>query len=198
MKYYIGVDPGLSGGLAFVSEGYIHAAEPMPTNTITRNGKTKKELDYNRLAAILKSFYEYPEWGDIVSTVVEQVGAMPGQGVSSMFAFGKATGAVYGSLGHFNGSVFSVAPRTWKKYLCLPVGATKNDSRELASNIFPKDYRIFKLKKNDGIAEAVLIAYYYSKIDTCENLSKVISTKPLRVSLSTKSIVTKPGKAVKG
>src|SRR5215472_11819655 len=88
-----GIDPGLSGALAFLdaASSMVLDIVDMPTLALSRGGKKKRELDAHALARLLVA-------QPIGHAFVEHVGAMPGQGVSSVFAFGKSFGALIGVL----------------------------------------------------------------------------------------------------
>lgn len=146
----VGVDPGLSGALAFLNHESLHV-EDMPTLNIQRGGKSKRDLDLTKLCAILRWRLVFP-----CHCYVEQVGAMPGQGVSSMFAFGKSYGAVLGILAALNAPYTLVTPRQWKKDLQVPKG--KDASRARASQLMPRHSHLWTRVKDDGRAEAALIA----------------------------------------
>lgn len=149
---FLGIDPGLGGALAFYDpDAKTLAVHDMPTLALTRGGKAKREIDVYELARLVD--------GPIVQmAVVERVGAMPGQGTSSMFAFGKAAGiALMACAANFI-RVEEVAPATWRKTLAVPKG--KDGSRARASQIYPEHAGLWSLKKHDGRAEAALLAGY--------------------------------------
>ena len=96
-----------------------------------------------------------------VRCVVEKVGAMPGQGVTSMFNFGKNYGFILGALESFGFSYELVTPKKWKKE--FGVTADKNTSIEVCKRLFPEANlkRTERCKKDhDGMAEALLMAEY--------------------------------------
>tara|TARA_B100001750_G_C15167169_1_gene427401 strand:+ start:85 stop:567 length:483 start_codon:yes stop_codon:yes gene_type:complete len=145
-----GVDPGLSGGLAFLnSRDYRLATFDMPILEMTKSKKKKRFVDCAFLGSYFSEFR--PD-----RCYVEQVGAMPGQGVTSMFNFGRAVGSIDGIAGALLIPIHYVTPRQWKKHFGLV--AAKDASRARAAQIFPANSADFKLKKNDGRAEAALIA----------------------------------------
>jgi len=150
----IGVDPGLSGAVAtlILHAKYLSISD-MPTFELTRNGKKKREIDCSHLAGIFE--------GDCVPDVwLEQVGAMPGQGTSSMFAFGQTVGIIKGIVATLQYPLHLVTPQVWKKALKVP--ADKDGARLVASRLMPWAADEWLLKKHDGRAEAALIAYYGS------------------------------------
>lgn len=146
----VGIDPGLSGALAFYdSLGLI--TEDMPTLEFARGGKSKRDLDLQALAHLIRVHGP-------VHAYVEQVGAMPGQGVSSMFAFGKTYGGILGVLAALKVPVTLVPPQRWKKVLGVPAG--KDGARARASQLIPAHAAQWPLKKHDGRAEAAMLALY--------------------------------------
>lgn len=148
----IGADPGLSGAVAVICNGELIALEDMPTVTRVRNKKNKKDVDYRKLGAFMRRFE--PDMA-----VVEQVGAMPGQGTSSMFAFGKATGSVLGAYGALGFEIEEILPGTWKKHFGL-IGEEKDMARIFALDKFQSWEKELSRKKDCGRADAALIALY--------------------------------------
>ena len=92
----LGIDPGLSGACAlYIPTTGALTVFDMPTLALSRGGKAKREPDAVELARLIDAA------GPIAHAFVEQVGAMPGQGVSSVFAFGKVFGLALGIPGVF-------------------------------------------------------------------------------------------------
>ena len=151
MSIYIGIDPGLSGAIAVLQGDLALEVFDMPTFSVKRGKGVKKELDLGRLADIIYRLPNARAW-------VELVGAMPGQGVSSMFSFGKSYGATLGILAAFEVPVTHVAPQVWKR--AMQVRGGKDASRMRASELFPAYQPLWGLVKHDGRAEAALIASY--------------------------------------
>jgi len=151
----IGIDPGLHGAVAFYTSASLHV-EDMPTFTLARGGKTKLDIDTHGLVRLLLDHR-------LATVYVEQVGAMPGQGVSSVFAFGKAFGIILGILAALGVPYNLVPPQRWKKALQVP--AAKDGSRARASQLLPAHTEKWKLVKHDGRAEAVLIALYGHRLE---------------------------------
>lgn len=158
MKYILAVDPGLTGGLALYSENELHTFE-IPTIQIKVNGKNKKDIDLDELSRLIDSWSK-----DIKFVVIEKVHAMPGQGVTSMFNFGKGYGRLEGVIKANFLPLEYVTPQTWKKKLGVP--ADKKLSRLRASELFPNNSDQWCKAKWDGRAEAAMIAYYGSKFIT--------------------------------
>ena len=148
-----GCDPGLSGAVALLdaATGAVIDILDMPTLALSRSGKAKRELDPHALAGAIGR-------DRIAHAFVEQVGAMPGQGVSSVFSFGKSYGVVIGVLATLGVPMTFVAPAVWKRALQVP--AAKDGARARASQLLPAAAAHWPLVKHDGRAEAALIATY--------------------------------------
>lgn len=148
-KKVAGIDPGLAGAVASYDGERVFVFD-MPVLELARGGKNKRELDAVALSNLME-----PIDGKVF---VEQVGAMPGQGVTSMFSFGRSFGIVLGILASYRLPTTLVHPKTWKKALSVRDG--KDGARLRASELMPGDAHQWALKKHDGRAEAALIAYY--------------------------------------
>jgi crossover junction endodeoxyribonuclease RuvC len=163
---YIGIDPGKSGAIALYENG-VWRVEDCPlveTSTKTRKNKetgkitktTKKESSPLLMAEI---FGECPEDVRVVVTI-EKVSAMPGQGVTSMFSFGRNFGQWEGVVAALGCVVNYVTPQRWKKAMLADMPKGKEASRMRALQLFPYLANDLKLKKHDGRAEALLIGEY--------------------------------------
>jgi crossover junction endodeoxyribonuclease RuvC len=150
--FIIGIDPGASGAVAILEKSgkLVHVFD-MPSLELMAGGKAKRRVNPEMLAAELKL---YADQG--ATAVVEQVGAMPGQGVSSMFAFGESFGLAKGVLAGLHIPTSTVTPGKWKK--AMGVNAGKDGSRAKAAQLWPSQAAEFKRVKDDGRAEACLIA----------------------------------------
>lgn len=150
MTIVVGIDPGLPGAICLLdTEGTI-GINDMPTHALMRGGKNKREIDAHRLAVLLS--------GRIGHAFIEQVGAMPGQGVSGVFSLGKTFGIIIGVLATHGVPMTFVSPVKWKKALQVP--ASKDGARARASQLLPQAASQWPLVKHDGRAEAALIALY--------------------------------------
>jgi len=150
----LGIDPGLSGGIAFYDVSELHVfATPVFSVIFTKNGKKKKrnEMDLKKTVSLIQEFAP-----DIA--ILESVTARPGQGSTSMFRFGENLGQYEGILSGLHIPFFKIRPQKWKAAYSLH--SDKNDSLALARVLFPDNLKSFKLKKNDGMAEAALMAKY--------------------------------------
>ena len=155
MKRIIGIDPGLDGAVA-VYYGESLRILDMPTMTVERNGKNKRQVSAVELAAIL-----YSAQSEDCHVFVEKVSAKTGQGVTSVFSFGRSFGMIEGILAAFKMPVTFVAPATWTK--AVGRGQGKDASRARAMELFPANKDEFKRVKDDGRADAALIAYWGRK-----------------------------------
>tara|TARA_Y100001963_G_scaffold156936_1_gene251782 strand:- start:1232 stop:1684 length:453 start_codon:yes stop_codon:yes gene_type:complete len=147
----IGIDPGFSGAIALYDPATnwleIH---DMP---VVKTPKGKMELMHSAVLDILKE--------DNATVWMEQVAARAGQGVSSMFRFGQGYGALQMAVTANQHVLRYVPPSKWKAY--FGIGSDKDVSRGLAQTRFPKCADKFARKKDDGRAEASLIALYGSE-----------------------------------
>jgi crossover junction endodeoxyribonuclease RuvC len=148
-----GIDPGLAGALFFLdpSNSANGEAIDLPVHMLIRGAKKKRELDIAGLIGILAT-------RSITHAFVESVGAMPGQGVSSVFSFGKTFGAVLGVIAARNIPITLIAPARWKKV--MGVGKSKDGCRARASQLLPRCADQWKLRRDDGRAEAALLCLY--------------------------------------
>ena len=152
--WILGVDPGLSGAFAMYLPGQAADVFDVPTVTRRVNNKDKRQIDPYQLAAWLE--IQRPL---IKYAVIEQVGTMPGQGVTSAFNFGFTTGAIHGIIAACGIEIRTVSPQVWKRKFGL-LGQDKDASRGEASRRLPHCTHLWPLKKHDGRAEAVLLAIY--------------------------------------
>lgn len=145
-----GIDPGLSGGVAFLSPNRLEVF-PMPISTLQIANKKRRYIDIPNLCSLFISRNtEY--------CFIEKQQAMPNQGLSSTFKTGLGYGILLGVSHIYFSEVEHVRAREWKKYFGL--SADKEEARSLASELYPDYKHLWKLKKHDGLAEAVLIAHW--------------------------------------
>jgi crossover junction endodeoxyribonuclease RuvC len=147
----LGIDPGANGALAFVQNGHLIEVVDMPTMVVRRGSRDVREVSAPSLGVIMRAH-------DADAAYIEQVGAMPGQGVSSMFAFGRAVGVLEGVLAACGIPVTKVPPQTWQR--AMRVRGGKDGARERAGQLYPRMAQLFERKKDDGRADAALIATY--------------------------------------
>ena len=140
---FIGIDPGKAGGIAYIDTEYkIAGTEPYSDKALIDLCRDVRQT----------------------STVVcclEKVGAMPGQGVVSMFSFGKSVGYIKGVLEAFGIPYQEITPQKWKREFSL--NSDKAASAEVCNRLFP-DISLLATPKcrkpHDGMAEALLMAEY--------------------------------------
>jgi crossover junction endodeoxyribonuclease RuvC len=147
-----GIDPGASGAIAVIDieRGYISVID-MPTHAIERNGKKKTEIAAQLVARHLEELQPDHVW-------LERVGAMPGQGVSSMFQFGRSVGTIEGIIAALRLPISYVTPQKWQKASGMRAG--KDGSRQRAQELFPAFAQHFSRVKDNGRSDAALIAWY--------------------------------------
>lgn len=143
----LGCDPGKAGALALVTtSGELHDVIDMPDATGAA------------LGAHLRGFLEDHQPLTITAAWVEQVHAMPKQGVTSVWTFAANYGAILAALGALGVRVELVTPNVWKK--AMRCTADKNLARQRACERWPESAGLFKRVKDDGRAEAALVAEY--------------------------------------
>lgn len=153
MTYRIGIDPGCSGAIVVLScystgEPVVMAAMRMP---LVKTGKSSR-VDGAAIARFLE------DW-DSGHAYIERVGSMPGQGVSSTFAFGHAAGLVEGVVTGQMIPVTLVSPQTWKKRAGL-IGTDKDAARSRAIQLWPRWSELATKGAGQAFADAALIARY--------------------------------------
>ena len=158
MTRVIGIDPGLNGAIAVLQGDHLTIID-MPTMTIERNGKSKRQVSASDLAEIIKRFA--PDGVNTTCALCEKVSAMAGQGVTSVFSFGRSFGMIEGILATLHISTTFVPPATWTKGVGRSPG--KDASRARAMELFPSYQQLFSRVKDDGRADAALIAYWGQK-----------------------------------
>lgn len=142
-----GIDPGLNGAIARfdLNEGLLEVFD-MPIMEVNK----KKQVSPQLVANILNQ--------QDAPVFIEKVGAMPGQGVSSMFNFGKSYGILLGVAAGLQLPTTLVLPNEWQRALKCQKG--KDGNRQRACELFPAYSQLFARKKDDGRADAALLAYY--------------------------------------
>ncbi len=150
----LGVDPGLHGALAWLYPTGVLHIDDMPTIAI----KAKREtIDECALANLIDS--RVKDCGSII-VYLENVHAMPTDGKVSVATFIDGYGFLRGVLrAHFL-TIEKITSQKWKRYVGIPTGSGKGASRAKASNLFPRQSSLFARVKDDGRADAALIAWY--------------------------------------
>jgi crossover junction endodeoxyribonuclease RuvC len=153
----IGIDPGITGSICFFKDGKIIDVIEMPN--MPEGKKNKKQVNgaqtYNEIFQRIQNM----EKKDI-KVVIEQVSAMPGQGVTSMFNFGQSFGILKGICSAMQLSMYFVRPARWKKYFNL-INSEKDASRTKAIEIFPYFSDKLTKKKDSNKADAILISSFF-------------------------------------
>ena len=153
----IGIDPGISGSICFFEDGKILDVLEMPT--MTDGKKKKKQVNgaqiYNEISSKIRGIEKQN-----LRVIIEQVSAMPGQGVTSMFNFGQSFGILKGICSAMQLPMYFVRPAKWKKYFGL-IKSEKDASRTKAIEMFPYFSSQLSKKKDSNKADAILIASFY-------------------------------------
>jgi crossover junction endodeoxyribonuclease RuvC len=153
----IGIDPGISGSICFFQDGKIIDVVEMPT--MTEGKKNKKQVNGSQIFNEISERIKKLDKRDI-KVIIEQVSAMPGQGVTSMFNFGQSFGILKGICSAMQLPMYFVRPAKWKKYFNL-INSEKDASRTRAIEIFPYFSGQLSRKKDSNKADAILIASFY-------------------------------------
>ena len=153
----IGIDPGISGSICFFKDGVIEDVIEMPI--MNEGKKNKKQVNgsqiFNEISEKIKSIDKKD-----LKVIIEQVSAMPGQGVTSMFNFGQSFGILKGLCSAMQLPTYFVRPARWKKYYNL-INSEKDASRTRAIEIFPYFSSNLSKKKDSNKADAILIASFF-------------------------------------
>ena len=153
----IGIDPGISGSICFFEDGKILDVIEMPT--MIEGKKNKRQVNgaqiYNEISTKISEIEKKN-----IRVIIEQVSAMPGQGVTSMFNFGQSFGILKGICSAMQLPMYFVRPAKWKKYFGL-IKSEKDASRTKAIEMFPYFSSQLSKKKDSNKADAILIASFY-------------------------------------
>tara|TARA_B100001123_G_C14623869_1_gene754920 strand:+ start:97 stop:591 length:495 start_codon:yes stop_codon:yes gene_type:complete len=153
----IGIDPGISGSICFFEDGKVIDVIEMPSMAVGK--KHKRQVNgsqiYNEINSRIKKYSKKE-----IKVVIEQVSAMPGQGVTSMFNFGQSFGVLKGLCSAMQLSMYFVRPAKWKKYFNL-INSEKDASRTKAIEIFPYISTKLSKKKDANKADAILLASFF-------------------------------------
>jgi crossover junction endodeoxyribonuclease RuvC len=141
----LAIDPGISGAFAWCDGTRLLSVEDMPTIEV----RGKKKVSAASVAEIMRSMKV-----DLV--VIEAVHSMPGQGVSSSFGFGRSLGVLEGVAAGLGLPVEMAVPAVWKRLAGAP--ADKGACRQMATQYWPGKAELFKRAKDDGRADAALLA----------------------------------------
>ena len=153
----IGIDPGITGAICFFEDRKIIDLIEMPNMAVGK--KNKRQVNgaqvYNEIFERIKNYNKKD-----IKVVIEQVSAMPGQGVTSMFNFGQSFGVLKGICSAMQLPMYFVRPAKWKKYYSL-INSKKDASRTKVIEIFPYISTQLSKKKDSNKADAILIASFF-------------------------------------
>lgn len=144
----MGVDPGASGAIAVLRDGVFDDLIDMPVGKITVGKTTRDRISPELLGMVLRDLMP------VDVAYVEEVTAMPRQGVSSVFTFGQAHGMILGALAAFGVRTVRIRPQAWQGLV-----SARGDPRVRALELYPGLASQLKRKKDEGRADAVLIAH---------------------------------------
>ena len=159
----IGIDPGLSGAIAVLENNKVLNIFDIPV--MSEGKKNKRQLNSAQLVSIIK---KNTDKNDEIAVVVEQVNAMPGQGVTSMFNFGQTFGAIKGVCAALGLPIFFVRPSKWKKYFEL-INSSKDASRTKVIEMYPSFSKQLAKKKDVNKSDAILIARFFAETRLKDN-----------------------------
>ncbi len=155
--FIIGIDPGITGSICFFEDGKINDLIEMPN--MADGKKNKKQVNgaqiYNEISKRIKNVSK-----NEIKVVIEQVSAMPGQGVTSMFNFGQSFGILKGICSAMQLPMYFVRPAKWKKYYNL-INSEKDASRTKVIQIFPYISGELSKKKDANKADAILLSSFF-------------------------------------
>ena len=150
-----GIDPGLSGAIAVLENEAVIDIIDLPV--MSEGKKNKRQLNSAQLSQYMSKNVENL---NKTSVVVEQVNAMPGQGVTSMFNFGQTFGAIKGISATLKFPIYFVRPSKWKKHFDL-INSSKDASRTKAIEIYPSLAEKLSKKKDVNKSDAILIGRFF-------------------------------------
>ena len=158
----VACDPGLDGAFAIMIDGQLREIEDMPTMSRQVSGKERRYVAPDVVDGLLRTMLRsYVGPADSLLFVLEKVGARPKEGAVGAFSFGKGVGHVEGIIIGMALPRAEVDPATWKRQLKLNKG--KDANRQRAMEMFPDMRDQFSRVKDDGRADAALIALWAQK-----------------------------------
>ena len=155
MKYILGCDPGLNGAITLYNPDDLIIYD-MPVLEITRNGKTRHQIDLYALARFIDEYA-----ADIEKAYIENPQGLPGQASNATYRLGLNCGIAQMAVASAFIPMSLIAPATWKK--AMKLGKDKDGSRLLASQLFTQWADRWARKKDEGRCEALLICEYGRK-----------------------------------
>lgn len=158
----VGIDPGLSGAIAFLGENDELDVYDMPVEKVTGVVRRKtgakrglvRQIDLGAFACIVDS-----RAAGVTHAAIERVNSMPGQGIATTMKLGYNFGVAAAMVAASFIPITFVRPGVWKKVFGLKAG-DKTASRVCAARLLPEHKRLFGLAKDDGRAEAALLALW--------------------------------------
>lgn len=160
-KVFIGIDPGLSGAIAVITpEAYT--THDIPVLIVKKGKSEKRKYNVAEIARMLRTIMlSASATGRAIDVWLEDVHAMPGQGVTSMFSMGRGLGMYEGVITTLGLRLNYISPVTWKKKVMAGQGKEKDAAAYKAQQLFPDAVLTTpRGRLLDGRAEALLIAYY--------------------------------------
>lgn len=155
----VGIDPGLDGAVCLLYDNGHAELDDTPTLNVGRGKVTKRDYAIPEMVRLLRRLQ-----GDDVAVALEAVHSMPGQGVASTFTFGVGFGVWQGILAALGLPYDLVPPQRWKKTMMDGMGQDKDASRLRALQLFPHMCEELRRKKDNGRAEALLLAEYRRRL----------------------------------
>lgn len=155
----IGIDPGITGAIA-VWSGSLLEVYPMPIVNLKKGKSNRNSVSPSLFSNMLKTVID--SWGSNIYVYIEKVHMMPKMGGVASFSFGMGYGVLLGAISMAGLSYTEVPFKTWHKVMVGIKG--KDAARERAANLFPAYRTLFAKKKDDGAADAALIAKYGRKL----------------------------------
>lgn len=167
---FIGIDPGTSGSLAFLSDdekiiGVCDAPTIKTVGTSSRktpkgNLRVRTSIDVSALVLLLENYIPDAEMKIYAQAVMENVHPMPGEGAVASFTFGRSVGIVQGVLHALRIPFEMVTPQSWKKAMMPGEAKEKGQSMVVVKRLLPSASEWITLKRHHGRADALLIALY--------------------------------------
>lgn len=167
-SFYVGIDPGLSGAVAMVDSDQKIVLLKLTPTVVVKKGKGKKTVYLeSEMVDIIETCRNHCKNEYSISVGLENVHAMPGQGVTSMFSMGRGSGLWIGIVAALRIPYTLIEPITWKKAVGIPSGSDKRASAVRALQLFPRANLMRSTRsrvESDGLADALLIAEYTRRI----------------------------------
>lgn len=161
-KCVLGIDPGITGGIALLGNWELVRGGPRRSGrlwdmpSIAKSTGKGNQVDQYALCFLLNQIQSRH---NVQMVYLEQVHAMPNQGVSGVFSFGRSLGVIEAAIAAYKIPVTMVTPQKWKKHFKL-TSKDKDKARTLALQRFPQLSNYLSRKKDIGRADALLIALY--------------------------------------